>query len=62
MQKNLKNMPVLVLGLTIVLLILLSYLPPKAKIFGISVKPVDLFMDVKPDSTLNYTDPSVKSN
>ena len=62
LQKNLKNTPVLILGLTIVLLILLSFLPPKMKILGISIKPVDLFMDVKQDSLLNYSDPSVKSN
>ena len=46
------------MGLTIVLLILLSFLPDKIKIIGVAIKPVDLFMDIKPDSLLNYSDPS----
>jgi hypothetical protein len=62
MQKNLNNIPVLILGLTIFLLILLSYLPQRIKLLGVPIKPVDLFMDIKPDSLLNYTDPLLKSN
>jgi len=58
LQNDLKNTPVLILGLTLLLLILLSFLTQKAKLFGIAAKPVDLFMDIKPDSLLNYSDPS----
>jgi hypothetical protein len=57
-----KNIPVLLIGLTIVLLILLSFLPSKVKIAGVDIKPVDLFMDIKADSLSNYSDPSLKSN
>ncbi len=52
MQKEEKNTPVLMLGLTIILLILLSFIPKDTKVAGAKVKPVDLFMDVKPDSLL----------
>jgi len=51
-----KNSPLIILLLTILLLIIISFLPKDAKIAGIPVKPVDLFMDVKPDSLLNFND------
>ena len=44
--------------MTIVLLILLSLLPKNIRVAGIPFKPVDLFMDIKPDSLLNYLDKS----
>jgi hypothetical protein len=51
-QKEEKNTPVLLIGLTIILLILLSFIPKDTRIAGSKIKPVDLFMDVKPDSLL----------
>ncbi len=50
---NQRNKPLYLIGLTILFLIALSYLPSNIIIFGYSVKPVDLFMDVKPDSLLD---------
>lgn len=52
MLNNGKNTSVLMIGLTILLLILLSFIPKDTKVAGIKIKPVDLFMDVKPDSLL----------
>jgi hypothetical protein len=52
-MKNINNAPAVIIGLTIVLLILLSFVPKQTKIAGIPIKPVDLFMDIKPDSLLN---------
>lgn len=54
-KKSEKNRPVLLFVITITLLILLSLLPSDFKIFGYDVKPVDLFMDVKPDSLMDYS-------
>ena len=51
--KQQNNKPVLLVGLTIVFLITLSYLPKNLTVFGYHVKPVDLFMDIKPDSLLS---------
>lgn len=50
-----KNKPVLLIGATIIILILLSYIPSGTKILGYEIKPFDLFMDVKPDSLLDYS-------
>jgi hypothetical protein len=46
----------MIIGMIILLLIILSFLPKNIKIAGIPIKPVDLFMDIKPDSLLNYLD------
>jgi len=51
-QKEEKNTPVLIIGFTIILLILLSFIPKDTRVAGAKIKPVDLFMDVKPDSLL----------
>lgn len=48
-----KNSPLLIVLLTIVFLIILSFLPKEVKVAGLIIKPVDLFMDIKPDSLLN---------
>jgi hypothetical protein len=53
LPNKIKNAPVLIIGFTILLLILLSFLPKQFQVAGIPIKPVDLFMDVKPDSLLN---------
>lgn len=55
MQKNESNSsPLLLVGFTILFLIGLSFLPKNITIMGYDVKPVDLFMDIKPDSLLDY--------
>jgi hypothetical protein len=63
---SIKNTPFLIIGLSILLLIIISFLPKNIKVVGIPIKPVDLFMDVKPDSLLNYLDkfqiPGLKQN
>lgn len=51
-QKEERNKPVLIIGFTIILLILLSFIPKNTKVAGVKINPVDLFMDVKPDSLL----------
>ncbi len=51
--KNQLNKPLILIGLTILMLIALSYLPQNLTILGYSVKPVDLLMDIRPDSVLS---------
>jgi len=45
--------PVLLLLITIILLWGLSFIPEGAAIFGIKIKAVDIFSDIKPDSLLS---------
>jgi hypothetical protein len=52
MQENYKNRPVIIIGLAIFFLIILSLLPGDLQLGLFYIKPVDLFMDVKPDSLL----------
>ena len=52
-EKKQLNQPIILLALTIIFLIALSFLPSNMKIFGYTIKPVDLFMDIKPDSLLS---------
>ena len=59
-SKNLKNNPVLLIGLAILFVILISHFLNGVTIFGYTVKPVDLFMDIKPDSLLNYNSANIK--
>ena len=49
-----RNDPVLIFGIAIIILIVASYIPGNIEILGYKIKPVDLFMDVKPDSLLIY--------
>lgn len=46
---KIKNIPVLIFGIVILLLWAVQYLPEDYKIFGISIKPVDIFSDIKKD-------------
>ncbi len=51
-SKDIKNNPVILIALSIVLVIILSSFLNGVNIFGYKIKPVDLFMDIKPDSLL----------
>ena len=50
---NQKNKPVLLIALTILFVIVLSHFIGGVTILGYTIKPVDLFMDIKPDSLLS---------
>src|SRR5690606_11152788 len=52
MPDNNRNKPVLIIGLAILFFILLSLIPGGIKIGPFELKPVDLFIDIKPDSLL----------
>jgi hypothetical protein len=56
MKSNERNAPVLIFALAIIFLLVMSYIPNDTSILGYKTKPVDLFMDIKPDSLLvqNY--------
>ena len=45
--------PLILVGLTILFSILLFYIPKNTKIIDYKVKPVDMFMDIKPDSVID---------
>lgn len=49
-SENQKNRPFLLITFTILFVIILSYLLGGVSVFGYKIKPVDLFMDLKPDS------------
>jgi len=53
MTDNKINRPVLLIGLTIVFVLILAHFFNGVTIFGYQIKPVDLFMDIKPDSLLS---------
>jgi len=57
-----KRRPVLVFVLTIIMLLGLSYLPSDFNILGYNIRPVDLLMDIKPDSLLDYSSIQQKTN
>lgn len=61
-MKNEKNSPLILLSLTIIFLLILSFLPKVTKIAGLDVKPVDLFMDIKPDSLLILREDAIENN
>ncbi|MHB1687664.1 MAG: SGNH/GDSL hydrolase family protein [Ignavibacteriaceae bacterium] len=52
--ENQKNKPVILIALTILFVIVISYFIGGVTIFGYTIKPADLFMDIKPDSLLSY--------
>ncbi len=54
MNENKINNPVILIALTILFVIVLSYFLNGVTIFGYTVKSVDLFMDIKPDSLISY--------
>jgi len=53
MNRNYKNQPIILFCFTILFLIMLSFIPKNLKIFGYQIKPIDLFIDIKPDSLLD---------
>jgi hypothetical protein len=53
MQENYKNRPVIIIGLGILFLIILSFIPGDFHLGPFYIKSIDLFMDVKPDSLLS---------
>jgi hypothetical protein len=57
-----KRRPVLVFVIAIILLLALSYLPSDLKVLGYDIKPVDLLMDIKPDSLLDFSSIKQKTN
>ncbi|MCL5028902.1 MAG: GDSL-type esterase/lipase family protein [Bacteroidetes bacterium] len=62
MIENQKNKPVLLIALTIIMVIILSHFLNGVTILGYTVKPIDLFMDIKPDSLLSYNYNSIDKN
>ncbi|GAB6281922.1 MAG: hypothetical protein STSR0008_06660 [Ignavibacterium sp.] len=53
MRKNYNNHPIIILFFTIIFLVLMSFIPKDLKILGYQIKPIDLFIDIKPDSLLD---------
>jgi len=53
MTDNKINRPVLLIGFTLLFVIIISHFFNNITIFGYTVKPVDLFADIKPDSLLS---------
>ena len=56
MKSKERNAPILILGVAIIFLLVLSFIPGDTSILGYKTKPVDFFIDIKPDSLLtqNY--------
>ncbi len=50
---NQKNTPVFLIAFTILFVIMLSHFLGGITVFGYTIKPIDLFMDVKPDSLIS---------
>jgi len=44
--------PLILVGLTILFSLLLSYLPKRTKIVNYKIKSIDILMDIKPDSVI----------
>ncbi|HZW39782.1 MAG: hypothetical protein ACM3O3_09940 [Syntrophothermus sp.] len=51
-EVNKKNSPILLLIITLMFLILFSFIPEKTKIVKYETKAFDMLIDVKPDSLL----------
>lgn len=50
---NQKNKPLILIFLTILIVIVLSFTPSGTKIFNYQLKNIDFFIDVKPDSIIS---------
>ena len=61
-EKNEKHRSVILFTLTIIFLIGLSFIPGGTSILGYKIKPIDLFIDIKPDSLLDYSSSSSGNN
>jgi|YelNatPaOPRAMG01_1025707.scaffolds.fasta_scaffold00094_10 lysophospholipase L1-like esterase len=53
-KEHLKNNPIILITLTIIFVIVLSHFLKGITIFGYQIQPVDLFIDIKPDSLVGY--------
>jgi lysophospholipase L1-like esterase len=60
MVDNKINRPVLLIGVTLLFVIVLAHFFNGVTIFGYTIKPVDLFSDVKPDSLLSFKSNQLK--
>lgn len=49
---NRKIQPLVILFFVVILLILFSFIPRDAKIGSYSLKPVDMFSDIKPEANI----------
>lgn len=49
---NQKNKPLILILFTILIVIVLSFIPSGTKIFDYQIKKIDFFIDVKPDSII----------
>lgn len=55
MFKDERNRSVLLFSFTIMFTIMLSYIPSDTKVFNYQLKKIDLFMDIKPDSLMDFS-------
>ena len=55
MFKDERNRSVLLFFFTIIFTMILSYIPADSKVFNYQPKKIDLFMDIVPDSLLDYS-------
>ena len=60
MSDNKINSPVLLIGLTLLFVIIISHFLNGVTIFGYTVKSVDLFSDIKPDSLVSFNSNPIK--
>jgi lysophospholipase L1-like esterase len=56
MNNNIKNNPLIIFGLAIIILWAVHFIPDDFTIFGISIKPVDIFSDIKTDEETENSD------
>ncbi len=54
--KNDENRPLLLIVTTLILVLLMSFIPEDFTVAGYTFKPIDLFIDVKPDSVFYSSD------
>ncbi len=64
-MKKIKDItrPLILVSLTILFSILLSFIPQKTKIMDYNIKKADMLMDIKPDSVLEkdlYEEPEME--
>ena len=55
-NKNLKNRPLLLVGLTILFLLGISFLPKDISIFGLEIKHIDFLEDLRPNQSIQEID------
>ena len=57
-----KNKPFLLIALTIIIVILFAHFFNWVTILGYTIKPIDLFMDIKPDSLQSLNQSSINNS